>query len=444
VRLLGQRDVVARGSQATAGLGRSASVLAVASLSIGSISFALIFVGSRLLSSEDMAELLTLWAIMNTTVLSLIIPLETLAPRILAGTAGTPPDPSASFALVAHGALLGVVGGLVSVIVYAVASGIGEPALAVAGLTYCLGLGVWSGMRARLVGAGSFGQAMGLALITTAVALAAIGAAYILEVESGWLLLGAIAVAYLLGLVGWWLWAHTGVARPDRSAQARRWSLGRDSYRMLVTLIAVTFATLILNNGGLVVAGFLAIDARTVVVYAAALNLVRIPLMLINNVTPPINLRMVQLAGDFELAELRGLAVKTLVGFASVLGLGLVATWLLGPFFVHFLVGGESDVAGRFVALVLLGEGLIWLTVLPRIVCVAVGNRRVMVAAWTAGLASFVTWMFLPISNDWKVVGGPIVGGLVTLVFGLVLVARLVSPSRRALSRPVGGAMPSN
>lgn len=442
MKLLGQRDRGARGTQSTTGLGRSTSALVVAALSIGSISFAFIFVGSRLLSNEDMAELLSLWAIMNTTVLSLIIPLETLAPRILGGMAGTPPEGGASFALVAHGALLGVAGGLVSVLIYAAVSGLDEPALAVAGLAYCFGLGVWSGMRARLVGAGSFGQAMGLALSTTAVAIAAIGAAYVLDVESGWLLLGGVAAAYLVGLLAWGLWTQAS-GHSSRTPRSRRWSLGRESYRMLVTLIAVTFATLVLNNGGLMVAGFLDVDPQTVVVYAGALNLVRVPLMLINNVTPPINLRMVRLAGDLEFAELRGLAVKTLVGFASVLVLGLLATWLVGPFFVHILVG-ESDVGGRFVALVLLGEGLIWLTVLPRIVCVAVGNRRAMVLAWTAGLASFVIWMLLPIANDWKVVGGPIVGGLVTLTVGVALVAGLVSPSRRALRDPVHEPMPSS
>jgi hypothetical protein len=87
-------------------------------------------------------------------------------------------------------------------------------------------------------------------------------------------------------------------------------------------------------------------------------------------------------------------------------------------------------VEGSLVAFVLLGEGLIWLTVLPRIVCVAIGNRRAMVVAWAVGLVSFLTWLLLPIPDEWKVVGGPIVGGAVTLVVGLILAARLLSPSR--------------
>ena len=304
-----------------------------------------------------------------------------------------------------------------------------------AGLAYCVALGIWYGMLARLIGTGLFGQVLGLTLATTAAALVAIGLAYVLDAESGAFLLGGIAAAYLVGLLGWRLVTNSGIELSDGGSGLQRISLGRENYRMLVTLIGVTFATLILNNGGLVVAGFLDVDPRSIVIYGAALNLVRIPIMLINNVTPPINLRMVDLAADGAVAELRRLAVTTLAGFASIVALGFVATWILGPFFVRFLVGGGSGVEGSLVALVLLGEGLIWLTVLPRIVCVAIGDRRAMVVAWAAGLVSFLTWILLPIPNDWKVVGGPIVGGAVILVVGLILAARLLSPSQAAQAR---------
>ena len=432
VKVLSQRHPGSDDGRSRTGIGRSAAMLGVASLCIGSISFAFIFVGSRVLSDEAMADLLSYWAIMNTTVLSMIIPLETLAPRILSGATAKRAVGDGRVALVVHGGGLGVVGGVVSVLIYLADSSGGATMLAIAGLAYCVALGIWSGMRSHLVGSGLFGDALGLAAVTTVVALASIAAVYLADLGSGALLLTGIAAAYMAGLIGWWLTNRHPAERVVGDTPRQRISLGDQNYRMLVTLIGVTFATLILNNGGLVFAGFLDVEARTIVVYAAALNLVRIPLMLINNVTPPINLKMAELAATEQLPELRTLAVRTLAGFTSVLVIGLVATWFLGPFFVRILVGGGSgNVDGRLVALVLLGEGLIWLTVLPRIVCVALGNRRAMIAAWIVGLIGFLTWMLLPIDNEWKVVGGPIVGGLTTLVVGLALAGGLLRQSSR-------------
>jgi O-antigen/teichoic acid export membrane protein len=426
VELLGHRKAAVRQPGAVdRRLGRSAAVLGAAGLAVGSVSFVFIFVGSRLLGDDEMADLLTLWAIVNTTVLSLLIPLDTLAPRMLLGGDSTRAVGTGQASFVVHGSALGVGGGLVAISIAAVATTNAAGAVLAAGLCYCGALGGWSGLRARLVGAGEYASVLGLASLTAFVAVAGLVAVHVAAPSSAWVLLACVATAYVVGLAAW---VGRGVEGrlSRRDWRWRQLSLGRSNYRTLAALVAVTFATLALNNGGLALARAIGMDSRRIVVYAAALSLVRIPMMLVNNLTPPVNLRVVELSANESWREVRALAAKTFALFAGVVALGVIATGLVGAAFVEILAAGSAGVDRTIVVLALVGEGIIWLTVLPRIVCVALHTDRPMIVAWAAGLVTFVVWIVLPLSAEARVVGAPIAGGLVTLVVSSGWVLRLL------------------
>jgi hypothetical protein len=405
-------------------LGRSAVQLALATVAIGAVSYALIFVGSRRISSDNMANLLSLWAIMNTTVLSLVIPIEILAPRLLRGQSRTVAIGDGALVLLTHGGALGVLGALVSLGVFFFSTGGGSLRLAVAAIAYCTALGLWSGTRARLVGIGDYATVMWASVATAAIAILGLVTFFVGKFNAPALLLSCVMAAYGIGAIG----THrVGIGRRGPSEQpalSARASLGAANYKMLATLVGATFVTLVFNNGGLALARSFGMDSRRIVVYAATLNIVRIPLMLANNVTPPINLKIVDLAAANRWVDVRRMFLVTLAAFAAILAAGLALTTVLGPFFVRLLVGGTSPIESRLVVLALVGEGLIWLTVLPRILFVVLGTQRSMSVAWVGGLVCFAVWIALPIGAEWKVVGGPIVGGIATLVVGLALAVR--------------------
>lgn len=390
-------------------IGGTANLVA-ATISIGLVSYAVIYVGSRTFEDDQLAVFLSLWALVNTLGLSLANPLETLAPQVLTNGSTAPqtrrrllPHP-----LVSHAILFGLVAGLGTLIAGLALSSEVTWGLQSGVVAFGLSIGLWSGRRAMWLGSGDFARARNGSFLNAFVSLGLLAVVLAVAPDSVMWLFVAVAVG---NVVGGTLWPRG----PLHFESEHRFFLPTDLYRVLWVLIGATGVTLVLASGSLALADAWGIESEQVVVYAAMLSLVRIPMMLLNNVMGPLNLRIIRLSVAGDIRSVR----RLFIGGTGLIGLTVpvlvVATAVLGPIGVKILVGSEYEVSATFAAGVMLTEGVVWIGLLPRFVLAALRANRVMAYCWSAGLAAFaVSALVLP-SSEWKLVLVPMIAALVIL-----------------------------
>ena len=68
-------------------LGKDTVFAGVSTLALGAISFSSLAIAARALSEEHAADFVSLWALVNTLVFTVTLPIEHLAPRLIANRA---------------------------------------------------------------------------------------------------------------------------------------------------------------------------------------------------------------------------------------------------------------------------------------------------------------------------------------------------------------------
>lgn len=384
--------------------------LVVATIAIGLVSYAVIYVGSRTFEATQLSVFLSLWALVNTLALSLANPLETVAPQVLTiesreipATHRRLPHP-----LVSHAILFGLVAGVVTVVISATLPSDVTIGLQSGVIAFALSIGLWSGRRAMWLGSGDFSRARNGSLLNAAAALILL--AIVLVVSPGavaWLFI-AVATGNLIGAT---LWPRG----PLHFDSAHRFLLPAGLYRVLWVLIGATAVTLVLQAGSLALANAWGIESEQIVAYAALLSLVRVPMMLLNNVMGPLNLRIVRLAAAREVRSVRRLFLQG-TGFICVaIPVFAGATAILGPFAVSILAGSQYRISPTFAAAVMVTECVLWLGMLPRFLLAALRANRVMAYCWSAGLVAFALSAWILPATEWKLVLVPLVAALVIL-----------------------------
>lgn len=383
--------------------------LVVATIAIGLVSYAVIYVGSRTFDATQLAVFLSLWALVNTLALSLANPLETIAPQVLTHESTEPhthrllPHP-----LVSHAILFGLAAGVGTVVVSAAVAGEETLGLRAGVVAFALSIGLWSGQRAMWYGSGDFSRARNGSLLNATVSLLLLAVVLIVSPGAVVWLFFAVAAG---NVIGGTLWPRG----PVRFDSDHLFFLPTGLYRVLWVLIGATAVTLVLQTGSLALANAWGIESVQVVGYAALLSLVRVPMMLLNNVMGPLNLRIVRLATTGEVRSVRRLFVQGtgLICVAIPVFAGITA--ILGPLAVNILVGSQYEVSPLFAAAVMVTECVVWLGMLPRFVLAALRANRVMVYCWSAGLVAFtISALVLP-TTEWKLVLVPLVAALVIL-----------------------------
>lgn len=383
--------------------------LVAATISIGLVSYAVISVGSRTFEDNQLAVFLSLWALVNTLGLSLANPLETLAPQVLTNGSTEPPTRRLlPHPLVSHAILFGLVAGLGTLIVGSALSSEVTWGLQSGVVAFGVSIGLWSGRRAMWLGSGDFARARNGSFLNATVSLGLLAVVFAVSPDSVMWLFVAVAVG---NVVGGTLWPRG----PLHFESERRFFLPMDLYRVLWVLIGATGVTLVLAGGSLALAGAWGIESERVVVYAAMLSLVRIPMMLLNNVMGPLNLRINRLSVAGDIRSVRRLVIGGTGLICLTVPVLVGATALLGPIGVNILVGSEYQVSATFAAGVMLTEGVVWIGLLPRFVLAALRANRVIAYCWFAGLAAFALSAVLLPSSEWKLVLVPLISALVIL-----------------------------
>ena len=371
------------GSFSARRLGKDTVFSGLSTIALGIISFSSLAIAARALSEDHAAEFVSLWALVNTLVFTVTLPVEHLAPRLIANRVAGP-------SVFGHSLVLAIASGVVGLGAVGVLGGFSATQLSAVGLI--IGLGVWSGSRAVFVGHGEFRR----------IAVVSFAYLFITLVGSLSLLLSGFATAGSLILTVAGASVVSGVLlglskKSLLSSSGKRLRLSRDEYTLTGSSIAATFVTLIQNNGPLALGPSWGIDSEDLVIYAGLIMLIRVPYMLLNNVMAPLNLRFVELSDRGKRRDLHRLSLLVLGAMLASILVVMLTIIGLGRFGFQILIGDQYDFDMSLALGVVLAEGLIWMTVVPRLLGSADGAGSVLFGAWAIGLIAFaVAWALGP------------------------------------------------
>jgi len=380
-----------------------------ASLASGLISYLFVFVGSRVLEATEMSSILAFWALANTLVLTFAIPLETIAPKFMIHHRTS----NSELSFVLHGVTISAF----VLAVFFVLSILKVYCYEIVGSSFLLSLGLWAGIRSVYVGRGDFKGLFKLALVNAVVALCGLLVVFIADSrEPKFVLLPVVGGSLIAGFLGF---ANILSQRRTEKTSCRIYiNLGRGTYQMAGALILATGVSLVMNNGGIALAPLLGASPEFVVSFAAVISLVQAPMMLLNNISPIVNLRMTRLAAEGNTEKVFKLYYRILflfVIFACVL-LGL--TFLLSPLGISLFVGKDFHMTRLLALCVATGVCIDWLTVMPRLLGLALGRASQVWKVWILGSLVYFVFLLVPISAPSRLITAPIVGGLVILAYG--------------------------
>jgi hypothetical protein len=141
-------------------------------------------------------------------------------------------------------------------------------------------------------------------------------------------------------------------------------------------------------------------------------------MMLLNNISPIVNIRMTRLASEGDDEKVFALYYRILLLFVAFACVLLGSTFLLSPLGIDLFVGSQYQMERVIAVCVAAGVCIDWLTVMPRLLGLALGRASQIWKVWTLGLIAYLGVLLVPTSGSSRLIAAPIVGGLVILAFG--------------------------
>jgi O-antigen/teichoic acid export membrane protein len=371
-----------------------------------------------------MASVLSLWAIVNTLVLAFSIPLETIAPKLM----HTDNASDNEIRLILHGLAIsfGTVVLLVALGWFQIHSYMDSNV--VVAIPFVISLGLWAGVRAVFVGRLYFKEFLAISTANSIVALSGLVGLYIFDINNSKLLLSTVTLGNFISVIIGML-----VLAKRRSTTKRKrfphFRFEGNVYQLSIALVLATGISLLMNNGGIAIAPLVGADPKFVISFAAMVSLVQIPMMLLNNISPVVNIRMTFLAKEGKFQEVSKLYYRILILFLTATLVIVIASYFLGRFGIKMFVGKEFELTKIVASLTALGVCIDWLTVMPRLLGVALGRAKQITYIWALGALFYSACFALPISGSNKLVWAPILGGLVVLFIGTLKIQRNPSTS---------------
>lgn len=293
--------------------------------------------------------------------------------------------------------------------------------------------GIYAGLGGALSGLGRWGPFATLLIIDALIRLTLT----VVAVAAGWGL-GAFLIITVAGTVS------TAIVlvslRPAREALGVRGDVAtRELARNTVTAMAAALASAILVMGfpvliKLSTSGDLDSAAGAVIL---AVTLTRAPLLVpLNSFQGALISRFVERRDRLLAALAVPLAVVVAVGVV-----GAAAAWLLGPWLLENIFGGDYRLSGVTVAALTAGAVAMAVLTLTGAMALAAGRHRLYAAGWWVATAVSVGLLFIPADLEVRVPVALIAGPLVGMAVHLAAAARPGSahevPSQLPGDRPL-------
>jgi O-antigen/teichoic acid export membrane protein len=419
---------------------RNAMHIALSQVLVGLISYFTVFVGARILDADNLARFSTTWAIINTIALTALIPTETYSPKLRAEfeSSGALSKANIESTLLFYC----LVGGLLAAVVSAILAALDVLPVNVsellASVFFVFGASIYGFKRAIAMSHGEYQKYWRLSLNYSLFGSAGLLLVFLMD-RNSWsslfLVLGVASVTtFLVTIDGKKFVPFT--LREIRNVITQSRSTG--THKVLGNLLVATFLSLLLSNGAVAFGLRVGVESRDLVSYSAMLNIVLIPMMMLNSFSAPTLNKAVELIHSHQIRNFTSLYVKAMSLYLGATILVVFVSVGFGNYLLHVYVGASYDVSPRVAGAIALSEGLATLTVLPRLFLVASGATTSILRIWMIGVFFFVGILVTPVSPLTRIVIAPgIAGGVIVLLSSIVLLKNLKLDSSFAIS-PTG------
>jgi hypothetical protein len=402
--------------------------VALATVCVGAVSYLLLFVGAKLLDSRSLAEFVTLWAILNTAVLAVVLPADTFAPRfrLEAEKIGLS-DLEIRHSIRDYALVVSFFTCLVFISLQLIGVLGVEWQVLVASGGFLVANSIFGSQRAYLSSAARFSQVLMKSAIYLGVSVLGFVMLFVLDSREPFSLILVVTFALLVASAAR-ISAPTEQSTTHRPRRSRWQSIRRETtaVKSLASLSLITFLTLILSNGALAVAHVIGADERSIVVYAAILNLVMVPCTLLNAVTPPVHVRAVEALRQERIVDFRRLYWIAVAGYGAVVAAVVLIMSLVGSIAVRLYITEAYSATRSQLFGIAMAETLATLTVLPRVFLVALGRASDMNIYWLFGLLIFAGTFFAPWEPIVRMIVAPLLASIFIFVAGTVRLERHV------------------
>ena len=403
---------------------RNAIHIALSQVFVGLISYFAVFVGARILDADNLARFSTTWALVNTIALTALIPVETYSPKLRAeyessnNSSNANVDSTLLFYCLIGGLLSTVVSGILALINILPVTFLESLSV----LMFIIGASLYGFKRATAMAHGEFRSYRNLSLIYALVG--SIGLLLVFQLNrnsssSLFLVLGVTSATTLfIAIKGKRLAPFTQREVVAVVDQSRRMG----THKVLGNLLVATFLSLLLSNGAVAFGLRIGVSSRDLVAYSAMLNIVLIPMTMLNSFSAPTLTKAVELVHARQARNFVSLYLKAISLYLGVTAVVVVVSICFGNRLLQMYVGTSYEVSPRIAGVIALSEGLATLTVLPRLFLVATGTTKSILKIWVVGVCCFVGMLMFPLSPLTRIVIAPgIAGGVIVFISSFIL-----------------------
>ena len=380
----------------------------------GILSFLVVPVATGNLSSQDSSTFLIAWSTLNTAVLAVFGPVELMAPAIIDRSGTKRPTAQPNILLINRFYILaGIATALIVPIIVGLLTGDWDIYLLVASAFFVVCYGAFSLFRSRTFGLDQIPRAATQTGLVLVIWLPIVGIQ---------ILTGRVSIS---GLVAAGAIAYGGatLAMVTRSLKVLVKSgelIERDSHpsdighfaRQYFNVAAAGLATLLMQSIGVLLAAVINAPPAVIVTYAGALVLVRGGFAALTSLATPFSVRYANYRKEGRWNQYLGLFAIHLSILVFTTAMACIAAATIGEEFLEFYTHQPSALGPGLLVLIFLGEGLIVLSIVPRLILVTEGQTRIMSVVFPLGAAISTAIMFIPIDQAVRLSVAPLAGGI--------------------------------
>lgn len=415
---------------------RNATHIALSQVFVGLVSYFTVFVAARVLDAENLARFSTTWALVNTIVLTTLIPIETYSPKLQAEFIDLPRSDLGSV----DSALLvfSLAGGLASAVTIFFLTMFGilpiNTSEFLAVVVFIVGATLYGFKRASAMSNGEFNKYWMLSLNYSAAGSIGLLVVYVMG-KNNWsallIMLGVASTTTLLIQTRGRRVARLGFLQVSVVVKQSH-TFG--THKVLLRLLVATFLSLLLSNGAVAFGLRIGVDSYDLVAYSALLNIVLIPMTMLNSLSAPILNKAVRLVHSNQPKNLLSLYTKSVVVYVIAIFFMATATIIFGDLLLRIYVGSAYNISAPIAGVIAISEGIATLTVLPRLFLVASGESKSILRIWVLGICCFVVTLIIPVSPMHRIIFAPgIAGGIIVLTSSVLLWHKCVRSSNSSI-----------
>ena len=392
---------------------QSSTFVGISTLLYGGLSALVMAVGARRLNAVSMADFVGNWVAVNVTLIAISAAFDQIGPRIVAN------QRASEGVFVARATFLP----MLAASIVGVFVGWGSPEVwdFISMFVYVIFASCWFGERSLAIACGHFSN---LAVATVPLIVVAGCLVAALPPSTPGSLFFVAASGHLASFI---------VLRRSRQSTSFPTSarFSTDEYRTIASLVFSSVAVLAISSGGVVMAASWGVSATNIVVYAAILNIVRVPFIALTSLLGPANIEITCRIGSDDVSAARRFTLKLLVG---VLGVGVVTVFAIvaiGQRLLAWFIGSGYSFGMPLAIAIVVVESCLLSWGLVRMMAVALNRSSSITHHSTIGLLVFVAVGILPAIGSHRLIWAPLLGALTTFFLALGWLVFLPWDSKR-------------